>query len=351
VIPGDLGAQLTVLLRAAVADGTLPPQAAALTAAGTWRRGPAAGSYATSLPFALARLAGLPAHAVATALAHDLTGAPGIAAAAATGGGYLTIAVTDAALTGLAPRIAAAGPGCARSDARAGTRLAAPPERDLAAAATWAQAWRWQADAVIARLAAAAGAEIHASVEREAPAGAPVPDPSPVAVMAGYAGTDAVRYALTRTPAGRSAQTGRLVCVLNERRNPWYAVRLAHAEAASVLRWAAGLGLARGEPDGLAPGLLGHPLERRLLDVLSWLPERVAGAARRRRPRELAAYLEQLAAAWTECREGCPALPFGGAAAPADPAGVSARLWLADAARAVLAVGLELIGVAAPQRP
>jgi arginyl-tRNA synthetase len=171
-----------------------------------------------------------------------------------------------------------------------------------------------------------------------------------VAVMAGYAGTDAVRYALTRTPAGRSAQTGRLVCVLNERRNPCYAVRLAHAEAASVLRWAADLGLARGEPDAIAPGLLGHPRERQLLDVLSWLPERVAGSARRRRPHEVAAYLEHLAAAWTQCREACPALPFGGRTAPADPAGAAARLWLADATRAALAAGLELIGVAAPQR-
>jgi arginyl-tRNA synthetase len=75
----------------------------------------------------------------------------------------------------------------------------------------------------------------------------------------------------------------------------------------------------------------------------------VAGAARRR-PHQLAIYLERLAAAWTDGREACPALPFGGRAAPADSAGIAARLLLADAVRAALAAGLELIGVTAPQR-
>ncbi len=85
---------------------------------------------------------------------------------------------------------------------------------------------------------------------------------------------------------------------------------------------------------------------------MSWLPERVAAAARRRRPAELAAYLEHLAGAWLDCNQACPALPFRGAAAPAVGARTqaAARLGLADAARAALAGGLALLGVSAPDR-
>ena len=75
--------------------------------------------------------------------------------------------------------------------------------------------------------------------------------------------------------------------------NPAYAVRYAHAAAAAVLRWAASLGSA---PDGFQPRLLMAPRELALLDTLSWLPERVAMAARRGRPDEFAGYLVELAA-------------------------------------------------------
>jgi arginyl-tRNA synthetase len=82
-----------------------------------------------------------------------------------------------------------------------------------------------------------------------------------------------------------------------------------------------------------------------LLGVLSWFPLRVGAAARRSRPAELPHYLEQVAAAWTDCRLACPALPFGGAAAPRTPAHRAARLELADAVRTVLAAGLALTGI------
>ncbi|HBW19783.1 MAG TPA: hypothetical protein DEH11_12615, partial [Actinobacteria bacterium] len=118
-----------------------------------------------------------------------------------------------------------------------------------------------------------------------------------------------------------------------------------HADAGAVRRWAGDLGLARTEADARLARLLAHPAERVLLDQLSWLPERIAGAARRGRPEEFPRYLESVAAAWLDCREACPALPFGGHAAPRDAAGRSARLWLAEAARTVLGTGLELIGI------
>ncbi len=80
---------------------------------------------------------------------------------------------------------------------------------------------------------------------------------------------------------------------------------------------------------------------------MSWLSERTAAAARRRRPADLAGYLEGLAAAWLACAQDCPALPFRGRAAPADP---TFRLLLAAATRVSLAAGLGLLALTAPDR-
>ena len=49
----------------------------------------------------------------------------------------------------------------------------------------------------------------------------------------------------------------------------------------------------------------------------------------------MARYLEELAWRYHDCRESCPALPFGGRGAPRDDSTIQARLWLVTAARAV----------------
>lgn len=358
MIPGDIGTELASILRAAAAAGELPQAAAGMSAAGTWRPAPAhaggaPGTYATSLPFALAQLTGGGAAELAALLAGRLRPAAGIGAVSVTGGGYLTIRVTDAALTSLAARVVAAGPDCAASDALRGTRLPAPGHPELATAASWEQAWRWSADEITCRLAARAGAKITVKIHaKRAPALGPGPPPgqSPVAAAIAFAGADAVRYALARTAAGGAGELDGRISVSRGPGRRFAAVLFAHADAASTLRWATDLGLRRVETDCRTPGLLAHPRERELLAAISWLPERVAGAGRRRQPHELPAFLEYLAGAWLDCRENCPALPFGGLAAPRDEAGASARLWLADAARTALATGLHLLGVAAPQR-
>jgi arginyl-tRNA synthetase len=121
--------------------------------------------------------------------------------------------------------------------------------------------------------------------------------------------------------------------------NPAYAVRYAHAAAASVLRWAAELGT---RPAGFQPRLLTGPGELALLDALSWLPERVAAAARRGRPDEFAGYLAELAARTVDT------MSTTGFRKISDIS--SERLWLADAARTGLAAGLGLLGISAPSR-
>ena len=188
--------------------------------------------------------------------------------------------------------------------------------------------------------------------ESAAPGARPaVPAAGSVASAVSYAGADAVRYWITRNPVWPDRGPAVASLATRDLANPWYAVTFARADAARTGRWATALRLARDEhapPAERLAGLLGAPAEVALLDRLSWLGERVAGAARRARPADLAHYLEDLAAAWLDCRESCPALPFGGAAAPRTPAGIRARLLLAGAAATALAAGLELAGMSPP---
>lgn len=357
MIPGDLSAELARLVTSLAATGALPPAAASITANGTWRHDRAAdghgpGSYLTSLPFELAGLAARPPEAIAAQFAAQLANRPFISAALATGG-YLTITVTAAHLAGLPARIVAAGPASARSDALAGRELTAPHLPDLTATATWPQAWQAQHAALIGRLGGAAGARVlffnyesNAVVRSPSKAGLSGP-PDAVA----HFGLDAVRFALAAGPAPRPAaiehQLGRPLDLTN----PFVMIRYAHADAASTLRWAADLGVAAGrQPDHAFPAEpeIDRPAELRLVDALSWLPERIAAAYRRRRPAALVGYLDDLARAWLECSESCSALPFRGGGAGGSRAGTVARLELAEATSTTLAAGLGLLGIAAP---
>jgi arginyl-tRNA synthetase len=330
------------------------------------RPGPGPGSYASSLPFRLARRGQDPRDLAAT-LAARLAREPWVAAAQVTGPGFLTVTVTHDALAGLAVRIARAGPACAESDALRGRTVPIPtpepPTMPITGAPGWPQARAALADQLRARLAAAAGATLVFDPERPrlpSPASLPLalPGRGPVAEAAGYAGADAVRFALARMPPGgqasQSARSGgpasggpasggiapqAAVIARHVLANPAYAVRYAHAAAAAVLRWAAALGT---RPAGFTPRLLAEPGELALLDALSWLPERVAVAARRGRPDEFARYLEELAARTIDTISTTSFRTVSRIS--------SERLWLADAARTGLAAGLGLLGIGAPSR-
>ncbi len=329
------------------------------------RPGPVPGSYASSLPFRLVRGSrpGQDPRGEAAALAGRLAGEPWIAAAEVTGPGFLTVTVTHDALASLAVRIVRAGPACARSDALRGRVVPAAPPALLAAAPGWPQARAAFAAQLTARLAAAAGATVFPDPERAfVPAPAPpsaaqsegrsaahpmaqpmtLPGDGPVAEAARYAGADAVRFALARMPPGGAAGSPVPAAAIIARHvlaNPAYAVRYAHAAAAAVLRWAAALGT---RPAGFTSRLLAEPGELALLDTLSWLPERVAMAARRGRPDEFAGYLEELATRTIETMSTTSFTTISSIS--------SERLWLADAARTGLAVGLGLLEIGAPGR-
>ena len=291
------------------------------------RPGPRPGSYTSSLPFRLAP-------ETRQALTARLETEPWIATAKING--YLTVTVTHDALATLAVRITRAGPACAASDALAGHTIPAPAAADLTAAPDWPSARAALAAQLTARLAATAGATISFYAERSVvPPSVPR---SPVPVAVAYAGLDAVRFALAATPPGGRPPRAEVIArhVLG---NPAYAVRYAHAAAAAVLRWAASLDSG---PGGFRPRLLTAPPELALLDALSWLPERVAMAARRGRPDEFAGYLAELAARTIDTMSTTGFTTISSIS--------SERLWLADAARTGLAAGLRLLGVDPPER-
>jgi arginyl-tRNA synthetase len=296
------------------------------------RPGPAPGSYVTALPF---RLSPGPREAAAS-LAGKLRGEPWIATAEVTGPGFVTVTVTHATLARLATRIAQAGPACAASDALAGRTVPAPPETPLAAVHNWPQARAALAAQLTARLATTAGA--HINPERAPVPAPPSPPRGPIADAVAFAGADAVRFALARMPPGGEPPDPAVVA-RHVLANPAYAVRYAHAGAAAVLRWAAALGT---RPAGFTPRLLAEPGELALLDALSWLPERVAVAARRGRPDEFAGYLVELAARTIDTMNTTSFTKIADIS--------SERLWLADAARTGLAAGLGLLGIGAPDR-
>lgn len=351
MITSDLDAELARSLRELAESESLP---AAVAPAGTWRPTPAAdpGSYATAVAFEIARPGGREPAEVAASLAGLLRTVPWIAAAEQAGDGYLTVTVTPQALAHSAARMAGAGLTCASSDILRGTTATVRPWPDLAAAPTWQRAWEDQAEVMTGRLAQAAGATTIITPDWER-AGTGVAAArsasSPVKAAVAYLGVGAVRYRLARTLPGATSQLDQMTPARSREADPFYAVQHAHADAASTLRWAAELQLEPTDPGDELADLLSEPRERELLGLLSWLPVRVAAAARRRRPDELPSYLEEVARVWSACRLASPALPFRGQG-EVSPEVAVARLLLADAVRAVLAAGLALTGVGAVDR-
>jgi arginyl-tRNA synthetase len=120
--------------------------------------------------------------------------------------------------------------------------------------------------------------------------------------------------------------------------NPAFYVQYAHARIASILRYAEERGLAPGEGAPLAA-----PEEIALARRLAVFPELVRGAAAAREPHRLPGYLVETAAEFHRFYHACRVVGD-------DPALSRARLRLAAAARTVLANGLALMGVSAPER-
>lgn len=127
--------------------------------------------------------------------------------------------------------------------------------------------------------------------------------------------------------------------------NPVYYVQYAHARLCSVFAQAAESGAGYDRAIGLQHlARLDNEHEKRLLTALARFPEVIASAAQDLAPHRMAFYLkDELADAFHSYYNAHKFL--------IDDAGLqAARLTLCDATRAVLASGLALLGVSAPER-
>ncbi len=161
-----------------------------------------------------------------------------------------------------------------------------------------------------------------------------------------WIGTDAVRYSLARYPADSplSLEGEELRKQTND--NPVFYVQYAHARTSNVSRLA-GEDRVRRE-DGFDPSLLVDPTEATLLATLGDFPRVVAHAANLREPHRVARYLEDLASRYHKWYDTCRVRPMNADEEVTDLH--RTRLWLNDATRQVLANGLDLLGVSAPER-
>jgi arginyl-tRNA synthetase len=159
-------------------------------------------------------------------------------------------------------------------------------------------------------------------------------------------GVDAARYTLIRYPVDTPMVMDVDVLRRNTNENPVYYVQYAHARIAAVLRSAQELKIGAGL-DTFDPTQLLHNRENELLGALAEYPRVVASAAEFREPHRVARYLEELAGVYHGFYADCRVLPLGDEAASAVH---SARAALCAATMQVLANGLDLLGVSAPER-
>jgi arginyl-tRNA synthetase len=157
-------------------------------------------------------------------------------------------------------------------------------------------------------------------------------------------GVDPLRYTLCRYPVDSPLTLDIEEMTRQVSENPVYYVQYAHARLASILRNADDLGIKLNE---FEPGLLSHEREGDLLRALAEFPRVVATAAELREPHRIARYLEDTSSAFHKFYDTCRVLPRGDE--EVEPVH-KARLTLVGATRTVLANGLDLLGVTAPER-
>ncbi|MGB3185411.1 MAG: arginine--tRNA ligase [Ornithinimicrobium sp.] len=161
-----------------------------------------------------------------------------------------------------------------------------------------------------------------------------------------WIGSDPIRYWLARYPADSPLHLEGEEMRKRSNDNPVYYVQYAHARTCNVDRLAGDDGVAM--QDGFEPGLLTHPSEAALLAILGDFPRVLTQAADLREPHRVARYLEDLAGRYHKWYDDCRVRPLESTEPISDLH--RTRLWLNNAARVVLASGLSLLGVHAPER-
>ena len=154
-------------------------------------------------------------------------------------------------------------------------------------------------------------------------------------------GKDAARFIFLTRRADAHLEFDLEVAKLQNPENPVYYVQYAHARLASVFRQAAAQGITLNPDESLLP-LLSLPEEIGLLKLLADYPELVEGAARNLEPHRITYFLTELAAQLHSYYYRHRFISEN-----ADL--TQARLWLVKGVKQVLAHGLGILGVSAPE--
>ncbi|MEU4654540.1 ArgS-related anticodon-binding protein NrtL [Streptomyces sp. NPDC023723] len=358
--PVELSRTLLHAVRRAVDDGKLTvtvPERVVVAPPGPG----GCGDYASNLALQLARPAKRPPREVADTLRSYLLGVDGISDVVVTGPGFLNLALHAAAPGALVAEVLRRGPRYGHIDRPDGPshRPAAVvhlhcPRELRALVVTDSVARLLRAQGILVRTSCAApppeewaaelGVRVDVIGEPAAPGVTirpvpvtirPTPAPNPVAALA--LGRDAGRWALLHPAPHDRPRTGTGEHLVQRESNPLFRVRYAHARTRALLRNAAELGFAP-EPGSSASAATG-PLTALLADH----PRLLAAAAREHAPDRLARHLVAVADAALSLLPAV--LPLGD---EKPSAAHRARLALAEAAGAVLAGGLCLLGIDAP---
>ena len=154
---------------------------------------------------------------------------------------------------------------------------------------------------------------------------------------------DAARYFFNSRSSTSPLDFDLDLAVREDSDNPVYYVQYAHARICSMVRKMAEEGVAVPAAAEVDATLLQEPEEKALLKALSELPEEIRLAARDYDPSRINRYLVELSGSFHRFYNTCRCMVD-------EPALRDARLKLADTTRAVIAAGLELLGVAAPEK-
>ncbi|MET9891287.1 ArgS-related anticodon-binding protein NrtL [Streptomyces sp. NPDC006465] len=370
--PVELSRTVLRAVRRAVDVGELSvsvPASAAVTPPGPG----GCGDYATNIALRLAGPAGLPAREVADVLRPRIADAPGVADVVVTGPGFLNITLGGGASAALVEEVLEHGARYGHGDALAGQVVELRVPYDTRAEVV--------ADTLVRIVATQGG---RAEVRHAEPVNLrPVPAPENPAPL----GPDAARWALLH-PAPHDRPRISADHLLQRESNPLFRVRYAHARTRALRRNAATLGFTRAPaplgahpadrpmdgpvvhtgaltdarrphaspatpaPGTSAPGtstpgtlvLPTPPHEADLLVALAEYPHVLRVAARDRAPDRVARHLVVTADALLGFQH--VVLPFGD---EKPSAAHRARLALAEAAGTVLAGGLSLLGISAPE--
>ncbi|MEV5676798.1 MULTISPECIES: ArgS-related anticodon-binding protein NrtL [unclassified Streptomyces] len=355
--PVDLSRTVLHAVRRAVDEDALRAPVPARVRIERTRPG-GSGDYACAVALQLAGPAALPALEVARILRDRVAAEPGIGRVDITGPGFLSFTLDAGADTAarheLVREVRERGPRYGHGDALRAEVLQFRHAREVRAAVS-AHAVRALVVSQGARVRVSCdeasdpdwerlgvGVDAHGVPPTPLTAIRPVPAGADAGELLERLGPDATRWGLLR-PAGHDrAPLGDDLLVQGEA-NALFLVRYAHSRARSLTRGAALLGF-----DGAydADSDARHPDAHALLDLLADHPGVLLAAARHRAPDRLARHLEAVARAFFAFHDSCPPLPIGD---EKPSAAHRSRLALAEAAGTVLAGGLSLLGISAPE--